>query len=81
MGLLTLFVHDWREHLKIMNNLIEESLTLFPAAKKVAVENFTFGYEKLTLDASQNLAYDKRLYGWSEDTVNAIVWVLRNKTK
>lgn len=47
----------------------------------MVVENFTFGYEKLTLDASQNLAYDKRLYGWSEDTVNAIVWVLRNKTK
>lgn len=62
-------------------NLIDQSLTLFPAAKKIAVENFTFGYEKMTLDASQNLAYDKRLYNWNEDTVNAIVWVLRNKTK
>lgn len=62
-------------------NLIDQSLTLFPAAKKIAVENFTFGYEKMTLDASQNLAYDKRLYNWNEDTVNAIVWILNHKTK
>ena len=47
----------------------------------MAVENFTFGYEKLTLNASQNLAYDMRIYKWNEDTVNAIVWVLRNKIK
>lgn len=64
-----------------MTNLIDQSLTRFPSAKKAAVENFTFGYQKLTLDASQNLAYDMRLYKWNEDTVNAIVWVLINKTK
>ena len=60
-------------------NLIDQSLTLFPAAKRTAVENFTFGYEQLTLDASQNIAYDKRSYNWNKDTVNAIVWVLKNK--
>lgn len=64
-----------------MNNLIDQSLKHFPSAKKAAVENFTFGYQKITLDASQNLAYDRKLYKWNEDTVNAIVWVLRNKTK
>lgn len=62
-----------------MKNLIDQSITIFPAAKRIAVENFIFGYEEMTLDASQNLAYDKRLYNWSEDTVNAIVWILKNK--
>lgn len=62
-------------------NLIDQSLRLFPAAEIIAIENFTFGYQKMTLDASRNLAYDMRLYKWNEDTVNAIVWVLINKTK
>jgi len=60
-------------------NLIDKSLILFPSAKKIAVENFTFGYEQLTLDASRNLAYDSKSYNWNEDTVNAIVWILKNK--
>jgi len=63
-----------------MNNLlIAKSLTKFPKAKRIAVENFTMGYNHLSMEASMNLEADTACYKWNSHTVNAIRYVLNHK--
>jgi len=59
-----------------MNDLIEKALVRFPKAKRIAVENFTMGYESLSSEAQSNLELDARLYDWNKDTINAIIRIL-----
>lgn len=61
------------------NELIEKALVRFPKAKRIAVENFTMGYDDLSEDAQMNLKLDSKLYGWNKDTINAIVNILAEK--
>jgi hypothetical protein len=59
--------------------LIAKSLTKFPKAKKIAVENFTMGYDCLNMEASMNLSADTACYKWNSHTVSAIRYVLNHK--
>jgi hypothetical protein len=62
-----------------MNDLIEKALVRFPKAKRIAVENFTMGYDSLSSEAQSNLELDARLYNWNKDTINAIISILSSK--
>ena len=64
-----------------MNNLIEKALTKYPKAKRIAVENFTMGYDSFDMAARMNLEYDARCYSWNGHTINAIMYVLSYKSK
>jgi len=61
------------------NELIAKALKKFPKAKKIAVENFTMGYNELSMEASMNLEMDASLYKWNAHTTNAIRYVLQHK--
>jgi hypothetical protein len=61
------------------NKLIADALKKFPNAKKIAVENFTMGYDSLSMEASMNLEMDAASYKWNTHTTNAIRYVLRHK--
>jgi hypothetical protein len=61
-------------------NLIDKALAKFPKAKKIAVENFTMGYDKMSMEAYLNLEMDARMYKWNAHTVNAIIWVINSKS-
>ena len=60
-------------------NLIEQALTKFPKAKRIAVENFTMTADKMDMATSMNLSMDTRMYNWNTHTVNAIRWVITQK--
>jgi len=59
-------------------NKIELALAKYPKARKIAVENFTYGMEGKGMDFSiaMNLDADARAYGWKPDTIKAIKFVL-----
>lgn len=61
------------------NELIAKALKKFPKAKKIAVENFTTGYNELSMEASMNLEMDAAAYQWNAHTTNAIRYVLQHK--
>jgi len=61
-------------------NLIDKALAKFPKAKKIAVENFTMGYDTMSMEAYLNLEMDTRMYKWNTHTVNAIIWVIKSKS-
>lgn len=61
------------------NELIAQALKKFPKAKKIAVENFTMGYNELSMEASMNLEMDAAAYKWNAHTTNAIRYVLQHK--
>lgn len=63
------------------NELIAKALAKFKNAKKIAVENFTMGYDELSMEAAMNLEMDASLYKWNAHTVSAIRYVLNNKRK
>ena len=58
-------------------SLIDTAMLKYPKARKIAVENFTMGYDSLSMEAGMNLSADTRAYGWKAPTVNAIRFVLR----
>jgi len=60
-------------------NIIDQALVKFPKARRIAVSNFTMGYNSLSMEASMNLEMDARSYGWNAHTINAILWVLNHK--
>jgi hypothetical protein len=64
-----------------MDDLIEKVLVRFPKAKRIAVENFTMGYDNLGDEALANLEMDSRLYSWNRDTINAIISVISSKER
>lgn len=59
-------------------NKIDLALAKFPKAKKIAVENFTYGREGkgMTMADALNLEMDARSYGWKPDTIKAIKYVM-----
>ena len=59
-------------------NKIELALKKYPKARKIAVENFTYGREGkgMTMADSLNLEMDARAYGWKADTIKAIKFVM-----
>jgi hypothetical protein len=61
-------------------NLIDKALAKFPKAKKIAVENFTMGYDTMSMEAYLNLEMDASMYKWNTHTVNAIIWVIKSKS-
>lgn len=63
------------------NTIIEKAMAKYPKARRIAVENFTSGYEELSMEASMNLESDAAAYRWNGATTNAIRFVLREKAK
>ena len=61
--------------------LVDRALVKYPKAKRIAVANFTSGYNSLTMEASMNLEMDAGLYKWNSQTVAAIRWVLNQKAR
>lgn len=60
-----------------MQEKIEEALTKFPKAKRIAVENFCHTCPQVnSMHDNLNLQTDARLYGWHQHTVCAIKQVL-----
>lgn len=59
-------------------NKIQLALKKFPKAKKIAVENFTYGKEGrgMSMEDSMNLELDARAYGWNSQTVQAIRYAM-----
>ena len=62
-----------------MNTIIDQAIKKFPKAKRIAVSNFTLGYDSLTMEAGMNLSMDANLYKWNSHTISAIRWVLNHK--
>lgn len=62
-------------------NLIDQAIKKYPKAKRIAVENFTSGYDHLSMEACMNLSADTDCYGWNAHTVDAIRWVLNQKAR
>jgi hypothetical protein len=60
-------------------NIIDTAIKKFPKAKRIAVENFTSGYDHLSMEAGMNLSADTACYKWNAHTVSAIRWVLNHK--
>jgi len=63
------------------NTLIEKAMTKYPKARRIAVENFTYGLEGkgMSFEVAMNLDADARCYGWKADTIKAIKMVLNGK--
>ena len=59
--------------------LIDQAIKKYPKAKRIAVENFTMGYDGPSLEARMNLESDARCYSWNGHTINAILYVLSYK--
>jgi hypothetical protein len=59
--------------------LIDQAIKKYPKAKRIAVENFTMGYDNLNMEASMNLEADSRCYFWNGNTISAILYVLNHK--
>jgi hypothetical protein len=62
-------------------HLIETALRKFPKAKRIAVENFTMTADTMDMATSMNLGADAQAYKWNAHTVNAIRWVINQKSK
>jgi hypothetical protein len=66
-------------YLTMNETLILKAIKKFPKAKRIAVENFTMGTDRLDMETSMNLSADTKCYKWNSDTVNAIRYVLKHK--
>lgn len=65
----------------VVDMLIDFAMVLYPLANKTAVQNFCWTAPD-DPDANRwNIAQDARLYGWNNDTVDAITNVLRGVKK
>jgi hypothetical protein len=60
---------------------VEKAMTKYPKARRIAVENFTYGQQGkgMPFGVAMNLDADTRCYGWKTDTVKAIKMVLNGK--
>ena len=57
---------------------VEVALAKYPKAKRIAVENATFGISKWDMATAINIDCDTRAYKWNAHTVNAIKWVINH---
>jgi hypothetical protein len=60
---------------------VEKALRKFPKARRIAVENFTYGKQGkgMTMADHLNLDMDARAYGWKADTIKAIKMVIEGR--
>ncbi len=60
---------------------VEKAMAKFPKARRIAVENFTYGMQGKGMDfaTSMNLDADARCYGWKADTIKAIKFVINGR--
>jgi len=56
---------------------IEAALEKYPKARRIAVENATFGQED-SMIFRMNLEQDRACYNWNAHTMLAIEYVMRN---
>ena len=57
---------------------VEKAMAKYPKARKIAVENATFGITKWDMGVAMNIEADTQAYGWKAPTVNAIKMVINN---
>ena len=60
--------------------IIDRAMIKFLKAKRSRVKNFTNPYSEMTLEASGNLGMEVDLCGWNKSTVEAIKYVLEEKS-
>jgi len=60
---------------------LQTAMAKWPKARKIAVENATFGITKATFGMAErmNLEADRACYSWTGATMNAINFVIRNQ--
>ncbi len=58
--------------------LVEKALVKYPKAKRIAVENATYGITKWDMGVAMNVGADTQAYKWNAHTVNAIRYVINN---
>jgi hypothetical protein len=56
---------------------VEAALAKYPKARRIAVENSTFGQED-SIIFRMNIEQDYALYNWNAHTMSAINYVMRN---
>jgi hypothetical protein len=61
------------------SSLIDQALKKFPKARRTPVENFSMGYDSMTMEARMNLEMDRAAYNWHPHVVAAITWVINQK--
>jgi hypothetical protein len=63
-----------------MNPIIEAAMAKYPKARRIAVENATFGLHKgnFGIGERMNISADAASYKWNSATVNAIHYVIKN---
>lgn len=65
----------------LVDTFIEMAMLLFPSANLTAVQNFCWTAPDDPTANGWNIGQDARLYGWNNDTVDAIAFVLRSGRK
>lgn len=62
---------------------IEAGLKKFPKAKRIAVENVTWGVRPANQDMAwrMNFEADRSSYGWNAQTVACMNWVIKENAK
>lgn len=65
------------EHTMTREEAVECALKDYPKARRIAVENATFGQED-SMIFRMNLSQDAALYNWNPHTMLAINYVMRN---
>lgn len=65
----------------VTDTLIDLAIVFYPFANKVAVQNFCWTAPDDPRANAWNIGQDARLYGWNNDTVDAIAFVLRSVNK
>lgn len=63
--------------MKTRSELIESAMRKYPKARRIAVENFTSGYDSWDMAAHMNLDADAHVYKWNSNTISAIKYVIR----
>ena len=64
---------------EIESSLVDQALKKFPKARRIPVENFSSGYDKMDMAACMNLEQDRAAYNWHPHVVSAIKWVINQK--
>lgn len=76
-----IFMGSRNQNHTTMHPLVEKAIAKYPKARKIAVENFTYGNEGkgMNFELAMNLGADTRCYAWKPDTVKAIKFVINGK--
>lgn len=64
-----------------IDTFIDSAIVRYPRANLTAVQNFCWTAPNDPTANRWNIGQDARLYGWNNDTVDAITFVLRGVKK